>query len=201
MTRAHTQAVRPVRYRPFVPQPLLTLGYGNRQLDDVLALLRANGVQYLIDVRSAPYSRFNPDFGKDNLSAAVERAGTRYVFMGDTIGGRPADSACYDEAGHVDYLACRKHPIFLRGFERLRTAWERGAGVAIFCSELRPEQCHRTKLIAEAMVAMHVPIEHIDADGTLVAHELVMQRLQDPQMSLLGGPRVATRSRRAITTT
>jgi uncharacterized protein (DUF488 family) len=183
-----------------VPRPLLTLGYGNRELDDVLALVRAHGAKYLIDVRSAPYSRFNPDFSKDSLSAALERAGTRYVFMGDTIGGRPADDACYDEDGHVDYLACSQHPVFQRGFERLRTAWEQDAAVAIFCSELRPEHCHRTKLIAEAMVAMHVPIEHIDADGSLVAHELVMQRLRDPQMSLLGAPGAATRSRRAIAT-
>jgi uncharacterized protein (DUF488 family) len=181
-----------------VPRPLLTVGYGNRELDEVLALLRAHAVRYLIDVRSAPYSRFNPAFTKNNLAVAIERAGTRYVFMGDSIGGRPDDEACYDEAGHVDYRACREHPVFLRGFERLRTAWEQGAGVAIFCSELRPEHCHRTKLIAEAMVAMGVPIAHIDADGTLASHRTVMQRLLDAQMSLLGGSSEATRSRRAI---
>lgn len=181
-----------------MPRPLLTVGYGNRELDEVLALLRLHSVRYLIDVRSAPYSRFNPAFSKENLAAAVAQSGARYVFMGDSIGGRPADEACYDEAGHVDYLACREHPAFRRGFERLRTAWEQDAGVAIFCSELRPEHCHRTKLIAEAMVAIGVAIEHIDADGTLVAHEIVMRRLLDAQMSLLGGPGEATRSRRAI---
>ena len=181
-----------------MPRPLLTLGYGNRELDDVLALLRTKAVRYLIDVRSAPYSRFNPAFTKDNLAAAIETAGTRYVFMGDTIGGRPEDKACYDEAGHVDYLACREHPVFQRGFERLRAAWEQDAGVAIFCSELRPEQCHRTKLIAEAMVAMGVPVAHIDGDGSVATHETVMERLEHAQMSLLGGPSQATRSRRAI---
>lgn len=87
---------------------LLTLGYGNRQLDDVLALLVAHEVRYLIDVRSVPYSRFNPVFSKDNLATTVEKAGVRYVFMGDALGGRPNDRSCYDEAGHVDYLACRE---------------------------------------------------------------------------------------------
>jgi uncharacterized protein (DUF488 family) len=181
-----------------VPRPLLSLGYGNRELDDVLALLRAHAVRYLIDVRSAPYSRFNPDFTKDNLAAAVEKAGVRYVFMGDTLGGRPPDQACYDEAGHVDYTACRAHPDFQNGFARLRTAFEQDAGVAIFCSELRPEQCHRTKLIAETMVDIGVPVEHIDADGSITSHAAVMQRLRDAQMTLLGGSSEATRSRRAI---
>jgi uncharacterized protein (DUF488 family) len=181
-----------------VLRPLLTVGYGNRELDDMLALLRAHAVQYVIDVRSAPYSRFNPAFSRDHLAAAIEKAGIRYVFMGDTLGGRPDDEACYDEAGHVDYLACRERPDFKGGFERLRSAFEQDAGAAIFCSELRPEQCHRTKLIAEAMAQMGVPVEHIDADGSLASHGAVMERLRDAQMRLLGGSSEATRSRRAI---
>lgn len=190
--------VRDARYRRVVPRPLLTVGYGNRELDEVLALLCAHAVQYLIDVRSAPYSRFNPAFSKNRLSIAIERAGMHYVFMGDTLGGRPDDEACYDDAGHVDYLACRDHPGFKGGFERLRSAYEQDAGAAIFCSELRPERCHRTKLIAEAMMEMGVQVEHIDTDGSLTSHSAVMERLRDAQMSLLGGPSEATRSRRAI---
>jgi uncharacterized protein (DUF488 family) len=181
-----------------VPRSLLTVGYGNRELDDVLALLRAHGVRYLVDVRSAPYSRFNPAFSKAHLASAIEKAGIHYVFMGDTLGGRPDDESCYDEAGHVDYSTCREHPDFKSGFERLRSAFEQDAGAAIFCSELRPEHCHRTKLIAEAMSEMGVPVEHIDADGSLRSHSAVMERLHDAQMSLLGGSSEATRSRRAI---
>lgn len=181
-----------------VPRPLLTLGYGNRPLDEVLALLSANAIRYLIDVRSAPYSRFNPAFSRDNLAATVERAGVRYLFMGDTLGGRPDDVACYDEDGHVDYRVCQQHPTFQAGFARLRAAWEQDAGAAIFCSELRPEQCHRTKLVAEALTGAGVPVEHIDADGSIASHAAVMERLHDPQLNLLGGPSEATRSRRAI---
>ena len=185
-------------YGPIVGRPLLTLGYGNRELDEILALLQSYRVRYLIDVRSVPYSRFNVAFSRENLAAAVDRNGTRYVFMGDSIGGRPNDPGCYDEDGHVDYVACQQHPAFQRGFERLRNAWEQDAGAAIFCSELRPEQCHRTKLIAAAMVSMGVPVEHVDADGTVVTHATVMSRLEDSQMRLLGDRNDATRSRRAI---
>jgi uncharacterized protein (DUF488 family) len=181
-----------------VPRSLLTVGYGNRELDDVLVLLHTHAARYLIDVRSAPYSRFNPAFSKGQLATAVEKAGIQYVFMGDTLGGRPTDECCYDEAGHVNYLACREHPDFKDGFRRLRSAFEQDAGAAIFCSELRPEHCHRTKLIAEAMTEMGVSVEHIDADGSLASHSAVMERLHDAQMSLLGGPSEATRSRRAI---
>lgn len=192
------ESVREAQYRCVVARPLLTLGYGNRQLGDVLALLRAHDVRYLIDVRSVPYSRFNPVFSKESLAAAVEKAGIRYVFMGDTLGGRPNDRSCYDGAGHVDYLACRESLDFKDGFGRLRSAFDQDAGAAIFCSELRPEHCHRTKLIGEVMTEMGVPVEHIDADGSLTSHGAVMERLHDAQMSLLGGANHATRSRRAI---
>jgi uncharacterized protein (DUF488 family) len=181
-----------------VSRPLLTLGYGNRELDEMLALLRTYEVRYLIDVRSAPYSRFNAAFSRTNLTTAIEKIGVRYVFMGDTLGGRPDDASCYDEAGHVDYLACRESIDFENGFERLRSAFEQDVGAAIFCSELRPEHCHRTKLIGEAMVEMGVPVEHVDADGSLASHQAVMERLHDAQMSLVGEPSRATRSRRAI---
>ncbi|MHB1469592.1 MAG: DUF488 domain-containing protein [Solirubrobacteraceae bacterium] len=164
----------------------------------MLALLRVHEVRYLIDVRSAPYSRFNSAFSRDNLKDAVASVGIRYVFMGDTLGGRPDDASCYDDGGHVDYVACRDNHDFKMGFERLRSAFEQSAGAAIFCSELRPEHCHRTKLIGEAMVDMGVVIEHIDADGSVASHEAVMRRLQDPQLSLMGEPNRATRSRRAI---
>lgn len=181
-----------------MPRALLTVGYGNRELDDVLALLRAHRVRYLVDVRSVPYSRFNPAFSKDSLAAAIEKAGVGYVFMGGTLGGRPQEGSCYDKAGHVDYLACREHPDFKGGFARLRSAFEQDAGAAIFCSELRPEHCHRTKLIAQAMAEMGVAVEHIDADGSLTSHAAVMERLQDAQMTLLGGASEAVRSRRAF---
>lgn len=192
------QSVRSARYRGAVSRPLLTLGYGNRQQDDVLALLRTQEVRYLIDVRSAPYSRFNPAFSRGNLEAALEGVGIRYVFMGDTLGGRPSAASCYDDAGHVDYLACRESADYKNGFERLRSAFEQDVGAAIFCSELRPEHCHRAKLIGEAMAELGVPVEHIDANGSPTSHGAVMECLRDSQMSLVGEPHRATRSRRAI---
>lgn len=174
---------------------LLTIGYGNRELRDVVGLLERENIRFLVDVRSAPYSRFNPAFTKDHLADALEAHRIKYVFMGDVIGGRPEDPRCYDDAGHVDYLACRRHPTFRAGLDRLRSAWQQDLGVAIFCSELHPQQCHRTKLIAEDLVAAGVPVEHIDADGSVVGHAVVMDRLVDPQLSLIAGHSKATRSR------
>src|SRR5436305_1865216 len=87
--------------------PIRTIGYGARSVDEFVSELAAGRAEYLVDVRSAPYSRFKPEFSRKSLAARLEREGVRYVFMGDTLGGRPDDPDCYDAEGRVDYERCR----------------------------------------------------------------------------------------------
>ncbi len=165
--------------------PIYTIGYGARDVDAFLAALQANQVRYLIDVRSRPYSRYKPDFSKDALSAHLENAGIRYVFMGDTLGGQPADESCYVD-GKVDYGRVAERPFFLKGIERLQEAHRQQLAVALMCSEGKPEQCHRTKLIANALGERDIPVMHIDENDRLVSHQDVRLRYQGGQPSLFG---------------
>ncbi|MFL5743227.1 MAG: DUF488 family protein [Niastella sp.] len=75
-------------------KPIYTIGHGSRSADDFLTLLKEYGIEYLIDARSIPYSKFHPQFSKDALKTFLEQNGVRYVFMGDEIGGRPIDASC-----------------------------------------------------------------------------------------------------------
>src|SRR5215471_13500970 len=79
-----------------------TIGYGARTVEQLIAALQANRIEYLIDVRSSPYSKFKPEFSREPLEAALKARGIRYVFMGDTLGGQPRDADCYTD-GKVDY--------------------------------------------------------------------------------------------------
>ena len=103
------------------PHVIYTIGYGKRELDEMISLLEGHGINYLIDVRSSPYSKFKPDFSRRSLEAALERRDIRYVFMGDLLGGRPEDEDCYVD-GKVDYGRVRKITPFKHGIERLLTA-------------------------------------------------------------------------------
>ena len=132
---------------PEEPPPLFTIGYGARTLDEFLAVLKANRIEYLIDVRTAPFSKFKPEFSKDLLQHHVERAGLRYLFMGDTLGGQPRDPACHTD-GKVDYDKVRAQPFFQDGIERLKQAFEqqtpRGADVQRGTAGAMPsQQAHR----------------------------------------------------------
>jgi uncharacterized protein (DUF488 family) len=176
------------------PQPLFTIGYGARSLEELIAALEANKISYLIDVRTAPYSKFKPEFTKEILQKRVESAGIRYVFMGDTLGGQPHDPACHTD-GKVDYEKVRTQRFFQEGIQRLLKAARQKRRAAMMCSEGRPEQCHRSKLIGEALVAAGIPVCHIDEDGALLTQTQVIDRITRGQMDLFGQPAFTSRKR------
>jgi len=173
---------------------LFTIGYGSRSLDELIAELKANGIEFLLDVRSSPYSKFKPEFSKEVLQLRLERARIKYLFMGDTLGGQPKDPACHTD-GKVDYDKVRVQPFFQEGIARLCKAFEKQRPVALMCSEGKPEQCHRSKLIGEALTAAGIPICHIDEDGTHLTQTQVIDRLTKGQMDLFGQASFTSRKR------
>jgi hypothetical protein len=89
---------------------IVTIGHSTLSLDAFLSALRANGVNAVADVRSAPYSRFNPAFNRDPLKRELKARGMRYVFLGKELGGRPANPACY-ENGRASYSRMAQAPL------------------------------------------------------------------------------------------
>ncbi len=117
--------------------PIYTIGYGNRSIEEFIDLLQKYHVQYLADIRSRPYSKFNPDFSQAALEKRLKRHNITYLFMGDTLGGRPDDSSCYVN-DKVEYGIVREKPFFQQGIARIHTAWEKQLPVVLMCSELKP---------------------------------------------------------------
>jgi uncharacterized protein (DUF488 family) len=165
---------------------IFTIGYGQRQIDDLIALLRQYGIVYLLDVRSKPYSKFNPDFSKAALEGHLTQAGIKYLYMGDTLGGQPDVASCYTSNGRVDYEKVKEKEFYRRGIDRLRTAWEQGLRVALMCSEAKPELCHRTKLIGVTLDEEGIPVAHIDENGKLLTQQEALLRLTGGQLGFPG---------------
>ena len=173
-----------------------TIGYGARSIDEFIAAIQAVGADYLVDVRSAPYSRYKPEFSREPLAERLEQAGIRYVFMGHALGGRPDDPSCYGSDGRVDYARCRLRPSFVEGLESLEAGWESGHRIVLMCSEGKPEECHRTKLVAEELIAAGVPVVHIDENDRLRSHRAVMDLITDGQGTLFGEHAAVAASRK-----
>jgi len=157
-------------------KPIYTIGHGSRRSEELLELLKKYNIAYLIDVRSQPYSKFHPQFSKNNLQHFVEENNIRYVFMGDLLGGRPTNPDCYRN-GKVDYDILKTKDFFRTGIERLKTAYEQDLSVAIMCSERNPAECHRTKLIGRVLTEENIPVRHITEKGTLKSQAEVMSEI------------------------
>jgi uncharacterized protein (DUF488 family) len=146
---------------------LFSIGHGTRSLDEFLRLLKAYSINYLIDVRSVPYSSYNQQFNREKLKQFLHEHGVTYVFMGDSIGGRPSDQSCYDLKGNVDYDKVRSKPFYLEGIQRLKTAAQKDITVALMCSETKPTECHRSKLIGRSLLEEKIMLRHIDEQGNV----------------------------------
>ena len=157
---------------------LYTIGHSNQGLDQFIRLLEDNGIMTLVDVRSAPYSRYNPHFNKEGLADALREHDIQYAYAGKFLGGRPTDPACYksrtlptegaDYLHEVDYPEVMKRDWFLKGIIRLLEMADEQT-TAILCSEENPAQCHRHHLIAKYLMANHpeVNVRHIRSDGSV----------------------------------
>jgi len=153
--------------------PIYTIGHSTRMISELLSLLKKFSIDYLIDVRSRPYSGFNPQFNRESLAANLEQAGIKYVYMGDTLGGRPSDPSCYKVNGKVDYDRVRQKDFFQQGMERVKTAYKKDLKVALLCSESKPGQCHRSRLIGNTLHHEKIPVQHIDENGELRDQETI----------------------------
>jgi uncharacterized protein (DUF488 family) len=154
---------------------IYTIGHSTHPIERFTALLQQHGVEAVADVRSTPFSRFNPQFNRASLSHSLASAGIRYEFMGEALGARSSDPACF-ENGRVSYVRLAATPLFQGGLERLREI-ARGERVAMMCAEREPLDCHRTILITRELERAGEGVTHILADGTLETNRSTLDRL------------------------
>ena len=163
-----------------------TVGHSNHDLARLLRLLRDHQITVLADVRSAPYSRYSPQFNRPELERALPAHEIRYEFLGQKLGGRPDDPECYDEAGHVVYDRMEETSEYRQGIDEVLALAEGGERVCLMCSEEDPAICHRAISIGHFLAARDVAVEHIRGDGhTETQHELRGKAINQPlQFSL-----------------
>ena len=151
---------------------LYTIGHSTRDTAELVALLRAHGVEQVVDVRTIPRSRHNPHFNGGRLSRSLDQAGIRYVHL-KTLGGlrhpRPDSiNLGWHNAsfrGFADYMQTETFAAGLRRLEMLAAR----RPTAIMCAEAVPWRCHRS-LLADALTVAKWRVLHIQSRKTAVPH-------------------------------
>jgi uncharacterized protein (DUF488 family) len=142
-----------------------TIGHSNHTAKTFMALLRLHQVNAVVDVRSAPFSRFAPQFNKEALSAMLGASRIAYAFLGNYLGARPNDPLCY-RSGSIDFKRLSQMDYFQEGLAQVR----KGAAqfnLALLCAEKDPIQCHRMIFVCRHLRGSETTIKHILEDGGL----------------------------------
>lgn len=142
---------------------VFTIGHSTHPIEEFLAILKAHAIETLVDIRTVPRSRHNPQFNRDSLPASLKASGIRYVHMAG-LGGlrRPRKDSINTGwrndsfRGYADYMQTDE---FARQLDEL-IALAHNARVAIMCAESVPWRCHRS-LVADALTARGVTVRHI----------------------------------------
>ncbi len=153
---------------------MLTVGHSTRSLPEFLGLLKAHGVSRVVDVRTIPRSRHNPQFNRETLPAALEAAGLGYVHL-KGLGGlrhpRPdSPNLGWRTAGFRGFADYMLTPEFAKQLQALVELAGRER-LAVMCAEAVPWRCHRS-LIADALVVRGLRVEHILGPGRRQPHRL-----------------------------
>ncbi len=153
---------------------LYTIGHSNREMRQLLGLLEAHGIKEVVDIRTIPRSRHNPQFNQNRLRTSLKKAGISYEHLKELGGLRRAEKDSINVGWHnasfrgfADYMGT---PEFKKGLDRLkRIAIKKRT--AIMCAEAVPWRCHRS-LVADALAKQKWQVLHIESRKTAKKHKL-----------------------------
>ncbi|MFD8154687.1 DUF488 family protein [Streptomyces sp. NPDC059720] len=175
-----------------VDTPLVTFGHSTAGRERILELLRGAGVACLVDVRTAPGSRRDPDLLRERLAEWLPDAGVAYRWERDLGGFRPlpqdSPDVVWRNASFRGYAAHTRSPVFVTAMDRLlREA--AGVRTAVMCSEAVWWRCHRRLIADFAVLARGVTVLHLMHDGRLNTHRPTPgARLRDDGLLVYDGP-------------
>ena len=163
--------------RMAMPHPFFTIGHSTRSISDFVALLEESKVKLVVDVRTVPRSRHNPQYNEDALPASLAPFGIAYERIAELGGLRPRSktvnpeiNAFWEKAPFHNYADYAMGAPFRAGLARLRDLGHARPS-AIMCAEAVWWRCHR-RIVADHLLAAGERVRHIMGPGQVDAAEL-----------------------------
>lgn len=169
---------------------LFTIGHSTHTTEKFIELLSIHAISAVCDVRSNPYSKFNPHFNRETIKEKLKAHQISYLYLGKELGPRSDNSANYIH-GRVQYNLIATTELFQQGLKRLRNGLKTHR-VALMCAEKDPIMCHRTILICRNLRSDEIEINHILENGGLEnnkdSERRLMKILKIPEATLFDKP-------------
>lgn len=154
---------------------LFTVGHSTHTVEAFVNLLKQHSINAVCDVRSQPYSKYNPQFNREVLQNELRNNEIYYVFLGKELGARSENPDCYID-GKIQYSYLVDESLFQAGIGRLKQEMKKHI-IALMCAEKDPITCHRMVLVCREMRSIAKKIKHILPDGIIETNEEAENRL------------------------
>ncbi len=162
---------------------LFTIGHSQYTLEYFINLLKMHSVDYLLDVRSTPYSKYAEQFNREHLKSFLEKNGFKYSYMGKYFGARQTELSLYNQDGYLDFEKVAKSEKFNIGLDNVILGLNRENKIALMCTEKDPIDCHRAIMVARAFDLKGIEVNHILSDGSVQTQRELDKRLLDKYFS------------------
>jgi len=155
---------------------LYTIGHSIYEMEDFILLLKKNGINTIVDVRSTPYSKFASQYNRETLKYYLKENKIFYIFMGDLLGARYEDKSLLFDDGKVNFKKVQEIKSFQDGITRLDKGITKGYNISLMCSEKEAFDCHRFGLVSEFLTKNRIEVNHIYPDK-VVSQKILEQQL------------------------
>lgn len=158
---------------------LFTIGHSQHTPEYFVSLLQKHSINYLLDVRSTPYSKYAEQFNRENIDVFLEDNDIRYSYMGKYFGARPTELSLYSNEGYLDFEKVAQSERFNIGAKNVILGLEQGNNIALMCTEKDPIDCHRAIMVARAFDLKGIDVYHILPKGDIQTQKELDNRLLD----------------------
>ena len=167
---------------------IYTVGHSNIEIYDFIEILKKRSITCIADVRSAPYSKYVPQFNKENLKQKLMANGIAYSFLGKELGARQNRPELFDNLNRLVYTKYQETNQFQAGVERLKEGIQKGFKIALMCSEADPFNCHRFVMISSYLVKNGFVVRHILNEATVIDNSELEKKLLEKYNKKLPKP-------------
>ena len=144
---------------------LFTAGYAGFSPEGLARRLLAEGIAWVVDVRSHPYSARFPAFSQEALQRFLQGRGLGYLHLGREFGARQRDPAWLLPGGYLDFARYVQSASFLAGCRRIACGLAKGLGIVLLCAEKEPRDCHRGVMLGRWFASHGTQVVHLLPEG------------------------------------
>lgn len=156
-----------------------TIGHSDLPIDAFIYFIKKFNISCIVDVRSTPYSRYQPQFNRENIILSLKKEDIDYQYLGKEVGGRYKDADLLFSDGTVNYQKVSETPNFQKGIDEVVSLIRSGKNISLMCSEKDPLNCHRFVLISRNLIKRGVNVLHICPEVVVKTNKEIEQQMLD----------------------